>query len=259
MASLEGRAGAALALLLTFCAGCSAAPATGCGEGAGPPIDACDRGVGWADCGGSDAAPVLACSRESPGCFWFAGGCVARGFEASPCPASDVCCQDDYPFDASWRDATPEDAAVHDFLVGLGTEPWDATRSMVIEVSVDPAIDTDVPSMTCSDDALGAGGPCDGVERGTVALPGSVVVVLSGAPNLSGWSLVIEARRGSDGVVSARACRYAFVDGVSYTCPAGELRCADGGTLELSSWPVDDALDGHLVATFGDTTVDARF
>src|SRR5262245_7773616 len=66
-----------------------------------PSLDDCFVGDAFADCGGTGDAPILACRMLSDWreCRWFAGGCVATGYEPSPCPPDDVCCRDNFPFD----------------------------------------------------------------------------------------------------------------------------------------------------------------
>src|SRR5687767_8928731 len=96
--------------------GCGTAPEGDPCPGEPPAFDQCYAGYFFADCGG-DGDPRFACSPDH-GCRWFQDGCVAVGFEASPCPADDICCVDDWPFadgayPAAWRS-----------LYGLGTAPW---------------------------------------------------------------------------------------------------------------------------------------
>lgn len=238
-----------VALLLS---GCAPEVVDPCGSGGAPSLEECEqRTTVSADCGG-EGGPVLACSRRGE-CRWFAGACVAEGFEATPCAADDVCCLEGYPFDASWKDPTPEDSSVFDFLFGFGTSPWDVARATTLDVALDPSLAASTPTMACTEAA--PGGPCDELRDARRGLDGSLVVWLSGPANLSGWHLWLEASRDVDGALVARTCRVPFVDGVFYACDyASEPECASSGQLELSAWPEDDAslasLALHLTASF---------
>ncbi len=64
----------------------------------GVPISECAFGLYWADCGGN-GEPVLGCDRSTGECRWFATGVAAEDHAVSDCPASDVCCHDDWPFE----------------------------------------------------------------------------------------------------------------------------------------------------------------
>jgi hypothetical protein len=69
-----------------------------CGSDSAVPIDGCEYGLYWAECGGN-GEPVLGCDRETGSCRWFAGGIVAQNHAVSNCPVSDVCCHDNWPFE----------------------------------------------------------------------------------------------------------------------------------------------------------------
>lgn len=215
-------------------------------------LEECEQRTGIsADCGG-EGGPVLACSRRGE-CRWFAGACIADDFEASPCPADDVCCLEDYPFDASWKHFTPEDASVFGFLLGFGTGTWDAARASTLNVSLDSSLAASTPTLSCTE--VAPGGPCGDVRDVRRVLDGSLVIWLSGPNNLAGWKLWIEAIRDTDGALVARTCRVPFADGITYACDhLSDPECASSGLLELSAWPEDEeslaALSLRLTASF---------
>ncbi len=54
-----------------------------------PQLAYCTEGTFYLECGG-DGPPLFACGFDGiagTGCAWFPGGCVARGWRASTCPA----------------------------------------------------------------------------------------------------------------------------------------------------------------------------
>lgn len=45
-----------------------------CSGGLAPDLGTCERGLYWADCGGSGPESVLGCSEGNGACWWFIGG-----------------------------------------------------------------------------------------------------------------------------------------------------------------------------------------
>jgi hypothetical protein len=89
-----------------------------CPAGA-PDLSACSVHHRFADCGGA-GEPRLGCS-ETQGCLWFSEGCVAAGFTASDCPADNICCHSNWPYDDS--DMTV--SSPYSLFYGWGLGPWD--------------------------------------------------------------------------------------------------------------------------------------
>jgi hypothetical protein len=220
-------------------------PAEACG-GARPDVSSCFRGNFFADCGG-DAGPVLACADED--CRWFTGGCVAAGYQPSPCPASGVCCQNDWPF------AVVDDHldVLFPALTAFGTAAWDRARAMTMAVVVDAGLTATGTSLTCTGtNPLPIGTtPCPTHSGYTViARDDGLLVLTPVASDLFGWYPDLEVDTQAATPV-ARVCTHEFTDAYSASCHnAREPRCASGGTITLSRLPAPgDSLSG-LVATF---------
>lgn len=244
--------------MLVVC-GCAADPVHPC-EGAVPAIEACERGVAWADCGG-DGAPRFACSGFD--CLWFTGGCVAEGFVASPCPATDLCCQSTSSGSAAGPfspvTGSERDFGVHAVTLGWGTEPWDAQREAHLSVSVAVLPTASRPSLAC--DAPGellVDAPCDAGPTHTSAgtsMRGHVATAYVGwsAGTYAGHGLVIEVFDLDGSPRRARVCAVPFSDAATGGCATPAPRgCAVSGTVTLDHFPFDATAQMDVDATFAD-------
>lgn len=151
-------------LVVTF----SSWSASGCAPDDRMPLEDCDVGLYWADCGGNDE-PLLACERASGDCRWFSGGATARGHAVSNCPTTDPCCHDGWPFTDYGPSGAVLDRVRDQMAVHLhGPE----TRSSAVEVSFDLTETTTLGRITCADVFPGCLGEGARLERS-----GSSVVV----------------------------------------------------------------------------------
>ena len=95
----------------------SALAVSGCADDR-VPLEDCDYGLYWAECGGN-GEPVLGCDRDTGNCRWFAGGLTARGHAVSTCPPTNPCCHSGWPFTDFSPDGTVREVAVEQMsLVG---------------------------------------------------------------------------------------------------------------------------------------------
>src|SRR5262245_49981161 len=122
----------------------SLASLVACGGGERPGLEECFVGEFFADCGGTESEPVLACDHDGYDCRWFAGGRIAEGYVASDCPSDGVCCHDSWPFADWWP------IALSVRLYGLGVYPWSRARDLSVAVVVDPEIVAGEPVFTCA-------------------------------------------------------------------------------------------------------------
>src|SRR5262245_54408039 len=177
------------ALVVAACGGSESPPDDGC-PGPQPALADCFAGNFFADCGG-DGEPRLACS-DTEGCMWFSGGCVAAGFEASSCPADDICCHDDWPY----PDPGSDYVVLARWFYTLGTAPWDRTTSTTLSVSIDPSLVVADSDITCDGPDLGLElrNPCSDPEGyGSFFLtPDTLLVESSHTSGIVGWSAQIE-------------------------------------------------------------------
>jgi hypothetical protein len=198
-----------------------------------PSIADCYVGEFFADCGGS-GPPRLACNDQQ--CLWFAADCGPAGFEASDCPADDICCHDGWPFPAAgYSTALTLD------LYAFGPEPWDRTSHVALGVVVDPTLTGTTTQVTCSgpNPNLAAYDPCaDPVE--VTAFQGGTARVRAwpGEPFRAGWYLWIEIVDDGSGGLGARACAAEMID--TMVCPGAAPLCASAGTITISQLPIVD-------------------
>lgn len=134
-----------LVLALAACDGPRASAACG---GAAPLVAECERGVFFADCGGT-SEPRFGCSDSL--CLWFVGGCVASDFVASDCPATDPCCHDieagTWAF-ADWEPARLFASRVVEDVAVLGGTPM--TRATGTPLTIDAALEVQTPHVQCA-------------------------------------------------------------------------------------------------------------
>ena len=243
-----------LAVMLGLLAGCDA------DSGGGPPPcrvarATCRFGLLSASCGPAGPEARFACEPTDGRCAWFSSECLPEGFEPSVCPASDVCCVDGYPFDASWREPIVSDTRVHDFLFSWGTAPWDDAREANVVVTVDPTLPGGPLAFSCTGAVPVPAGACDAAASLMTFSAVDVAFALAirdARGDLSGWNLWIE-------IVGARArvCRVSWTDGVVFSCtgvPGPD--CATSGTLVLSRDASAGAAGthGHLEASLASGT-----
>lgn len=227
------------------------APASGC-PGPSPALTSCYVGFMFAECGG-DGPARLACREYE--CLWFTGGCIADGFVASPCPAEDICCLGEWPFNEPGQPSTL-------FLqfYAFGTTPWDRALSVNVTAELDASVSGTTSSLTCTGPDLGLGGnsPCTGASADvtTVVKPGTLVMAGNSGAGIAGWYPWIEFLRDDESAtLTARFCAYAFRDTLDDVCPSRDLPvCASAGSVRLNRWPAGSAdLSGLVVS------VDATF
>lgn len=251
-------AAVALAAFVASAVGCEASYATSRCRVA---RSACTFGLLSASCGADAAGPTFACDPTDGRCAWFSSECLAEGFEPSPCPASDVCCVDGYPYDATWREPVVSDTRVHDFLYSWGTAPWTDAREASVVVTVDATVAAGPLTMTCAGVPPLPLGPCDPSAMLRTQSASDVTFALGIADSrggLSGGVLWIEMLG-----TRARVCRAPWADGVVFACtglPGPD--CAVSGTLVLSrdASAGTTGAHGHLDASLASgTSIAATF
>lgn len=213
--------------------------------GCAPELSECERGGFYADCGG-DGDPRYAC-RDDDDCLWFSGGQVASGFQASSCPASDVCCNDGDPF---------RDGSGSRQLRFWGQQPWDSSRAMVLPVSYSETLA--VTEFSCSAQQTGDV-PCPSRlfhDRATATVRDITTITIPAYYDFYGWTPIVEIDQVNN---VARVCKGHYSDTPVGSCPSFDrLTCADRGSVQVSFEAPDDAHFGVLVAveaTFGDVTI----
>lgn len=233
-------------LLVMVVAGCSSDAPTetdlGC-EGPGPAIEDCARGYFFAECGGT-GEPKLACADRGDArdeCYWFSGGCVARGFSPTTCPADDVCCHDASSGDRGWPYPESKFPGVYERLYAFGLGPWDRTRAMNVDVEIDPTLTAAGNAWTTCDEvpSLSGASPCEAPEPGySSGTLGATLVLLSQSSGLFGWNPLIEIDPMTQ---RARVCAYRYTDVSQLSCTVSDAVCADAGTVTLTRLPSTDA------------------
>jgi hypothetical protein len=214
------------------------------------PLEDCDYGLYWAECGGNGEA-VLGCDRGTGDCRWFAGGLTARGHAVSTCPPTNPCCHSNWPFTDFSPDGTVREVAVEQMsLLGRGVvqrrEPYND-----LSVTFDL---TGIPPGGIIEHCDGVG--CSRAAGGPRLAVGDSVVVYYGS-DLDRWLLeIIPGETAEDW--SAHVYRFQAVTREGLTPP---LACSDWysasssfalvGVLHLNTSDLSDpeAVHGHLIAT----------
>jgi hypothetical protein len=227
-------------LLLLVATGCSGSDSLqqeeSCDGATAPALDACPVvGPFFASCGGS-GPPRLACKDTD--CMWFTTSCVAKGFVASECLATNICCQEHgFPYtqdeieQPSW-DALPS------LMWQYGTQPWDETRAMNVDVVVDPSLGhAATPGITCTPSG-GVATVCDSRNQSIavnwIAQNDWISFRLGSAIWPAGQVLRVDidpARR------RARVCQAFYTDAIVHQCHSMAVSCAASGTITLPSLP----------------------
>ena len=216
---------------------CAAPPAT--------LADCSSVGTTYADCGGT-GGPVFGCELRGD-CRWFLHGCVPETHTATPCPASDLCCLADWPWEGD--DFMSQTAL---FTFAYGTEPWEPGREVNVDVAAPPTEFME-PGLTCSAGLRGGNNPCDNdftVLDASAFEGGRRIELRPTVGILFGFSLLIELES-ADGE-HARVCQASVTDVIQNTCEATAEgyrpppRCATEGTVQVG----DE--HGHVDVTFED-------
>lgn len=252
-----------LASIAILVVGCGAAEGGDPCGGPRPTLGECESGVVWSDCGGTASDPRFACRGAD--CRWFVHGCVADGFDVSPCPASDLCCRAGAPFEGP-PTGTERDFGVSATTLAWGTEPWDAARERNLAVVVGPTSAGTRPMVTCAQassllDASACQAAPSDVHSGFASQPGVTIVSVSPAPGFGGHSITIEITRDDAGTPRARVCSVPFQDSANGLCQAGPLArgCATSGTVTIQALVFDATTQLDVSATFADgSTVELR-
>lgn len=107
-------------------------------------VDQCERGLYFADCGGT-GGPVLGCAEATGRCAWYRTACVPSGVRPIDCPPDDVCCRSTpdglWPYEGAWR--PEQDMATVDMVSDIAAMGWavvDETTPSEIAVTVDPTV-----------------------------------------------------------------------------------------------------------------------
>jgi len=206
-----------------------------------PSIESCFRGAAFADCVADSGAATLGCGPL--GCFWFAGGCLAEGYEVGCTPETPPCDGDD-------------EYRCWGFAYQRGADPWDRLREMTLGVDVDPGLQvaqTTVDCLTCSAACSSGDNICayPDDDVATAGLRGTLIVNLDPwGGYLWGWLAEIEVDLQAP---AARFCRIPLTDAIC-SGPDGDPPCAVSGSLVLSGVPSGES---DLVGTSG--VVDATF
>lgn len=117
---------------------------TACGGPRPISIDECERGLYFADCGGT-GGPVLGCVETTGRCAWYRTACVPSGVRPVDCPPDDVCCHSTpdglWPYEGAWR--PEEDMAAMEMvsdIATIGCAVVDETTPAEITVTVDRTV-----------------------------------------------------------------------------------------------------------------------
>jgi hypothetical protein len=223
--------------------------------GAPPPINQCRSGFAFSDCGGGGSLPpVLGCVWRND-CRWFLHGCVAEEYAPSACPASNICCEQNWPYDGeSFTRMLPYARRLQDTLRAWGRRGLDVERDMLVEVSIEPTLRVAAPEVRCTG-PRGAGGPCglSLVDLGD-ANANSLYFAFHGSQPAQGWSLTVEMIEDRAGQMQARICRVATPPLAASEPPARECaveqtpECVTRGRLTLNLFPVPLGLLGAVHA-----------
>lgn len=247
-------------LVVVVLTGCGAADPCG---GPRPALLECQNGIAWSDCGGASAEPRFACRGAD--CRWFVGGCVAAEFDASQCPASELCCRAGGAFDGP-PTGSERDFGVSATTLGWGTEPWDAARERSVTVDVGPTDPGARPFVTCSEASdLLARSACQAtgsdVHASFASGVGVTIVSATGPAGFGGHSITVEITTDEAGTPHARVCSVPYQDSANGLCQDGQQArgCAVSGRVTIAALVFDATTQIDVSATFADgSTIDMR-
>lgn len=125
------------------------------------PLEDCERGRYWADCGG-DAEPVIGCDQETGECRWFRGGETAFGHVAAECSPGSTCCDAGWPF-ASWSPSGDVLERAANDLGFLHANDISSSYPTLISVALDHAGATEAAAFECESGWVAANFMCGGL------------------------------------------------------------------------------------------------
>jgi hypothetical protein len=216
-------------------------------------FDDCRVGAYFASCGDGAVGPVLGCEPNNGGCWWFDTKSVPREIVGvSSCPADDICCENNWPF--------ADDGEVYsadELFLSMGSQPWDRTREMNLDVVVDPSLPTPAATtVSCTGGLLDepGAGPCVGSSTASEQALDTPAIAVEGPGNLFGWYPVVEVDETDEGGLGARICLNRYTDThAGKFCPDSAAECAGSGTITIAAWPLPSSTGApfHVDATFG--------
>lgn len=227
-----------------------ASVAASCPGGSRPSILACERSLYAAQCGG-DGTPRLGCDSSGGNCLWFVDGCVASEYEASDCPAANICCHagsaGPWAFANDWQPSQSSLAVIAIEDIGaIGGGVVDDHSPSNIEVSIDPSIVDQPVASTCSGDFAYAICPLGSTVPRAF---GSSIVIALPTYETTGLDLVLEVLDTDDGLV-ARAFPHFTTDAGGSGPPSCEQSHTHeappiSGTLVLSAFSLANVAETH--------------
>jgi hypothetical protein len=241
-------------LLVAAGLGCAPAePADPC-AGSAPPFEDCTSGLAWSDCGGGAADARFACRGAD--CRWFVHGCVAEGFEASSCPASDLCCHGGGPYEGPVT-GSQRDLGVAAQTLAWGTEPWDASRERNVAVRVGSTSADARPTVSCTASDLFETSACDAapseVRTTFLQRPGVTIASVGRAAGFGGHAIDVEVTTDEAGHPRASVCSVPFRDFSNGLCATDAPRgCAISGSVTIEALVFDATTQLDVSATFAD-------
>ncbi len=252
------------ALFALLLPACSQSHDEACG-GPQPAIEDCERGLYFADCGGNEGSPVIACGDE--GCLWFGGGCVAAGYRQPDCPADNICCHPSADGSWPWRDWAPDGAQrIAEDLAVISTHPITRSGPSTVDVSLDSSVMA--PAMATYVCEGGVTLSLCGTHEGPLAVAvGESLALRFGARALAGDQVVVEVVLQPDATYVGRAYLTRLRDvggpGAPLTCETvGDPRWLDGpGTLVLNRFDLASTagIHGHFQISIDGGLLGAQF
>ena len=231
-------------LLLALGRGCGGHQGEPFGDCDNPPLAMCSQTALSATCPSTDDEGSRFACRDDGMCLWFTNGCVAEGFEASSCPASNICCVGLWPFETQG-----EPTSVYSLFYAFGTAAWDESTATAGDVTIDPSLTAPAEPFTCSADlGLGGNNPCNGATGVAQATLDDTLVITELYAGIVGWSPWIEILPSFDGY-RARFCAAAFTDVAEPRCPRRSAVCAEILSVRLNRWPTSASELSGLVVT----------
>lgn len=257
--------------VLVALAGCAADPAAEACGGSQPALEDCGAiGVYSADCGG-DGTPTFACDPTLGTCRWFSGACVAQGYVASDCPASDPCCHPSGEGTWAFADGMTEDPATTlrelwiDIAV-IADTPIDPSGSLNLDVAVDPTFTPPAyPTVTCEGEAASRtfAQLCQGYLLPMQVYRGQDTVALELTPNLYGatilFELIDDAGDGPTGrVYVGYQNDFRFMPVAQCGAAFPDLGFAPSGSLVVNGLGLS-AMHGRITIPFDDGSITVAF